>query len=270
MHPGIINGKDWVAVQNIIEKNRDKRYRAATGKQKQTIVSGLLKCKICGYPMRPRNMDKRRADGSVNYRYCCNLKEKSKGKKCNCKNISGEKLDNTIIKIIKETVIPNFEIYEELKKMTIIKDENSSNKELELLEQQYKKNEEETNKLIEKLKYLDIDLIDMVNNNLRKLKEEKENLKVQINNIRQKSSKNEVELKIKTTSDILKIIDNSFDIFEKFDLKTKRDIANLFIENIRGEGENIEINFLNTKIEKKQKELITPIINKILIAEDGN
>lgn len=261
LQPGIIDGRDWVAVQNIIEKNKDKRYRAATGKKKQTIVSGLLKCKICGSPMRPRNMDSRRADGSVNYRYCCNLKEKSKGQKCNCKNVSGEELDNKIIEIIKETFIPNSEIYEELKKMAIIKNTNSLNEELEFLEEQYKKNEDETNKLIEKLKFIDLDLMDMVNSNLRKLREEKLDLETQIKNIKQKFSKDTNNSEMKMANDILKIIDNSFNIFNKFDLKTKRDIAKLFIENMQGEGENVEIYFLNTKISEEQKRLIVPNID---------
>ena len=65
-------------------------------------------------------------------------------------------------------------------------------------------------------------------------------------------------LEIATAKDILKIIDNSFNIFNSFDLKTKRDIVGLFIENIIGNGDNIEINFLNTRIDETKKKLFIP------------
>lgn len=261
LHPGIIPSKDWIAVQILLEKNADKTYRAAANPQKQIIVSGLLKCKLCGYPMRARNMDKRRPDGTVNYRYCCNLKEKSRGKKCNSLNVSGEELDNKIIEIIKETFSPNSLIYAELKNIANNKSENTVNDELELLENEYKRIKEEINKIVEKLKYIDVDLMDMINDNLRSLKERKKELENQINNLKVSNNNINTNLEMKTAKDVLKIIDNSFDIFDTFDLKVKRDIANLFIESIYGNGEDIEINFLNTKLDECKKKTLIPTAN---------
>ena len=37
---------------------------------------------------------------------------------------------------------------------------------------------------------------------------------------------------MQTAKDLLKVVDNSFNIFHTFDLKTKRDIVGLFIENL--------------------------------------
>ena len=208
--------------------------------------------------MRPKNMDKRKSDGTVNYSYYCSLKEKSRSKKCNGLNVSGKKLDNKITDIIKETFVPNSEIYNELKKMAIYKNQNTQNEELKLLNSAYKKNQEETEKLVEKIKYIDIDLIDMINNSLRKLKEQKQELEAQINELKGKNINYNTNLEIATAKDILKIIDNSFNIFNSFDLKTKRDIVGLFIENIIGNGDNIEINFLNTRIDETKKKLFIP------------
>lgn len=263
LQPGIISGKEWVAVQLLLEKNADKRYRAVGYPQKQTIASGLIKCKHCGSYMRPRNMDKRREDGTVNYRYYCQLKEKSRGQKCNCKNVSGEKLDNKIVEIMKETFVPNSDVYEELKKMSIPKNDNNMNEELELLEKEYIKKQEEIDKIVEKLQYIDIDLIDIVNNNLRKLKEQKLELEKQIEQIKSNFKSSTCSLEVHTAKNILKIIDNSFKIFDFFDLKTKRDIAGLFIESIYGDGEDVEINFLNTKIDETKKILFVPTFTKV-------
>lgn len=263
LQPGIISGKEWVAVQLLLEKNADKRYRAAGYPQKQTIASGLIKCKHCGSYMRPRNMDRRREDGTVNYRYYCQLKEKSRMQKCHCKNVPGEKLDSKIIEIIKETFVPNSAVYEELKKMTIQKSDNDINEEIELLEKENIKKQEEIDKVVEKLPYIDIDLIDMINMNLRKLKDQKQELEKQIEHIKSNSKSSTDSLEVHTAKNILKIIDNSFKIFDFFDLKTKRDIAGLFIESIYGDGDDIEINFLNTKIDEVQKILFVPTFMKV-------
>ena len=67
---------------------------------------------------------------------------------------------------------------------------------------------------------------------------------------------------MQTAKDLLKVIDNSFDIFHTFDLKTKRDIVGLFIEKMYGDGENIEIFLLNTKLEDSKKKFFIPTISK--------
>lgn len=259
LHPGIIDGKEWVAVQMLIEKNADKKYRAAINVKTNTIATGLLRCKRCNSLMRPKNMGKAK-DGVVNYRYCCNLKEQSRGHKCQSLNV-GNAIDDKILEVMKTTFVPNSAVYEELKKIATIKSTDNSNNELEFLQNAYNKNQEETEKLVEKLQYIDIDLMDMINYKLRELKEQKKNLETQIANIKNKS-KIQDNSEMQTAKDLLKIINNSFDIFQAFDLKTKRDIVSLFIEKIYGDGENIEIYLLNTKLEDSKKKFFIPTISK--------
>lgn len=260
LHKGIIAGKEWVAVQMLIEKNADKKYRAALSVKTNTLATGLLRCKHCNSLMRAKNMGRAYKDGSINYRYCCTLKEKSRGHKCQSLNV-GNEIDNKILEILKTTFIPNTEVYEELKKMATIKSTDNSNSELEFLQNAYNKNLEETEKLIEKLQYIDIDLMDMVNCKLRELKEQKQNLENQIANIKSRGKIKDTS-EMQTAKDLLKVIDNSFDIFHTFDLKTKRDIVGLFIEKMYGDGENIEIFLLNTKLEDSKKKFFIPTISK--------
>ena len=262
LHQGIIDGRDWVAVQMLIEKNADKKYRAAILKKTNTIVTGLLRCKRCNSLMRAKNMGKADKDGNAYYRYCRNLKEKSRGHKCQSLNV-GSEIDNKVFEIMKNTFVPNSEIYKELQKIASIKNNDNSNSELEFLQNAYNKNKEEIDKLVEKLQYIDIDLIDMVNYKLRELKEQKQNLETQIANIKNKTKINN-NSEMQTAKDLLKVIDNSFDIFHTFDLKTKRDILGLFIEKIYGDGENIEIYFLNSQIGESKKKFFIPTISSDL------
>ena len=265
LHPGIIEGKRWIAIQMLLEKNANKCYRAAGYPKKQTIVAGLIKCKECGSYMRPRNMDKKRKDGTVNYRYSCVLKEKSCGQKCNSKNVIGEKLDNQIIKIIKEVFVPNIEIYKELMNMSIKNEENSKHDELKKIQVELQKKNLEIQNVISKLKYIDVDIIDIINTNLKKLKLEKEELNKKIKRIKKEEIKDFIkdQIEIKTTKDICKIIDLSFKTFELFDLKTKRDIARIFIEKIYGFNDHVEIIFSNTKINELQKKTFIPTYQKL-------
>lgn len=260
LQEGIIPGKEWIAVQKLLEKNIDKCYRAVDHTKKQSIVSGLIRCSICGAYMRPRNIDKKRLDGSVNYRYCCKMKEKSRGLKCKGLNVNGEILDKQIIHIIKEASVPNLEIYKELQKMTI--QEKVSNEELDFLEKSYKKNQEEIQNLVEKMKYIDIDLIQIINNNLRKLKEKKKELETKIASLQAKQKDDNRSLKTNTKQDILDIINHSFSVFDTFDLKTKRDITRLLIEDILGNGQEIEINFSTIPIDETSKELLSTLATK--------
>lgn len=190
LHQPIIEAKEWINTQILLEKNSAQRYRRASNPKKQTIVSGLIKCKNCGAYMRPKNIDKKRSDGSVNYRYCCQLKEKSKGEKCKSKNVNGEEIDNEIIKVIERIFIPNSYIFNELKKLSF---------------------SQESNPLY-----------------------------------------NEISQNIK------QILDDSFNIFDFFDLKTKRDIASFFIEEIYANGEEVEIILTNKEIDEFQKKFFIP------------
>ena len=104
--------------------------------------------------------------------------------------------------------------------------------------------------------------MDMVNSKLRELKEQKQNLEYQIANVKSRGKIKDTS-EMQTAKDLLKIIDNSFNIFQTFDLKTKRDIVGLFIEKIYGDGENIEIYMLNTKLEDSKKKFFIPTISKV-------
>lgn len=260
LHPGIISGKEWVNVQMILERNASKSYRAVGHPKKQSIASGLIRCKECGSYMKPRNTGTFKSDGTINYNYYCILKEKSRGQKCSAKNVKGNLLDEKIFEILKDTFVPNSEIYQELKKISIQKCNGDNSDELLYLQSEYNKINEQLDKLIEKLKYIDLDLIDMVNQELRKLKEKKNKLEEEIRELKNNKKSISKIVESKTASDILKILDNCFNIFNDFDLKTKRDISNLFIESIYGNGDEVVINLLKTTIEENKKKLFIPTV----------
>ncbi len=258
LHKGYVTGKEWVQVQELLEKNKDKSYRASVNNTNETVLSGILRCKKCGNKMIPKS-NRQNKDGTTTYYYVCREKDRTRRINCNSHNVKGNELDNNFIKILKDIFVPNSAVYQELKNMAF----NSNQKEditaeIETLKKEYEKNEKEIKDLAEKIKYIDISVIDIINQELIKAQNKKEELKNKIKNLENSRSDNK-QINTKSSKGakyILNIINNCFDIFQTFDLKSKKDILKLLIESAYGEGETIEINLLNTKIPENQKKMI--------------
>ena len=163
-HKGFIDGKDWINTQTTINMNKQMSYRKP---QKNTaLLTGIIMCKKCGSPMRPRLCNNRfDENGDVKYVYSCTLKEKSRGHKCKGKNINGNKADKLLIQEIKKLIAPNEKICNELKKIINTKTSIvNENEEFIYLKAKYdkkqsemkKKQEKDRKKFIEKNNFIDI------------------------------------------------------------------------------------------------------------------
>lgn len=98
-HPGLISGRDWVRVQESLERNRSKGYRKP--RSNDALLTGLIFCR-CGSRMYPKLTKRLDADGKPIYSYLCKLKENSRGSRCNVRNAAGNLLDAAIIDQIKD------------------------------------------------------------------------------------------------------------------------------------------------------------------------
>lgn len=88
-HEGFIKSKTWIQVQNIIKNRKNLSKR---GTKSSSLLSGILKCNICGAYMRPQSYQK---NGS--FYYVCEKKEISRRQLCNAKNIRGDIFDKEFI-----------------------------------------------------------------------------------------------------------------------------------------------------------------------------
>lgn len=91
----------------------------------------------------------------------------------------------------------------------------------------------------------------------RNLKNKNEKLKNKLKELSEHESEKQYKLtrEAKTAKFVLDIIDNCFNVFEKLDLKYKKDLMNIFIESAYGNGDKVEINLLNTNIEESRKKV---------------
>ena len=98
-HPGLIPGRDWIRVQEALERNKSKAYRKP--RSNEALLTGLIYCR-CGSRMYPKLTKRFNADGEPIYSYLCRMKDRSHGSRCNVRNANGNVLDAGIVEQIKQ------------------------------------------------------------------------------------------------------------------------------------------------------------------------
>lgn len=245
-HKGIIDGKDWVEVQNILEGNKNKRYRMP-GKNK-ALLSGIIRCSHCGSFMRPKLRTSFYKDDEVRFVYMCELKEKSRKGKCQCKDAPGNENDEQVIKAIKDVVKPSSTFYQKLKKaindnFNKIDDEN---KEINILRNQYHKTEQEISNLIDRMKYVDVSIVSELSSEIVKLKEKNVEIENNIAKLNQLSTTSTFDSK-EQAKIVLSTIDNFVPNFDNLDILQKRTLIKMLISSVETNGEDVIINFVGSR-----------------------
>lgn len=98
LHPGMIPGKVWAAVQESLERNKSKAYHRP--RSNEALLTGLLYC-TCGSRMYPKLSQRKTPDGKQVYTYVCKMKERSRRTVCYSKNVNGNIIDMAVIQEIK-------------------------------------------------------------------------------------------------------------------------------------------------------------------------
>lgn len=225
-HKPIIDGKIFITTLNILSMNDNKRYRKMNNTP--SISSGLIKCSNCNTNMRPKIRSHK--ENGIIFDYICELKEKSKKKLCQAKNINGCLLDDIILKDILSLDINTNKFLKSLKNTF----KTRKNNELKELIAKKNKNNTIINNLIDKIKYLDIEIIKSINDEIKELKKENETIE---RKIYQLSSVKKVNISAKELLSIYKRYIN------KLDTKTKKYYADLLIDSVKANNEMIIINY---------------------------
>lgn len=245
-HKGIVSGKEWVEVQEILDENSDMKYRKPS--VSNCILSGILRCAHCGSFMRAKLRNNLVDEfGRRKFDYMCELKDKSKKQKCQCKNINGLEADDLVLEEIKKIAVPTSKFYKALKNISLntFNKDDKQNEEIKTLKATIRKNEKDIALLLDKIKYVDIELLDDISNEIKKLKTTNAELESQI---KQATNYNYDEVNDKETADLLlNVLDTYFQSFDMLDLNTKRNMIKLLVSSITTDGEDITINFIGSR-----------------------
>ncbi|MCL2841858.1 MAG: recombinase family protein [Oscillospiraceae bacterium] len=251
-HQGFIPGKIWVEVQGILERNSDMKYRKPS--TSNAVLSGILRCSHCGTFMRPKLKNKTIDEqGRKRFDYMCELKDKSKKDKCQCRNINGLEADDLVLAEIRKLVIPTSKFYQALKKLSsdAFNKDYRDNQELKTLKSLIYKNETNISLLLDRIKFVDVSLIDELSKEIKELKEANNQLGKQVKALTNNSYD---EISDKETAELLlSIIDTYLTSFDTLDLNSKRTMIKLLVSSITSDGENVTLNFLGARNTKGEK-----------------
>ncbi|WP_125152418.1 recombinase family protein [Clostridium rectalis] len=234
-HEGIINGKEWVYVNNKIQENSQKKFKSRSSTT-ALLNGGIIKCAKCKSNFIISHAYKN--GERIRHYYVCSGKSYSYGAKCTIKNINGKKADKLIMDYIKE-LNTNTELLNSLynKNRNEI-EENNDIKSCNDIKQKISKYKNDIDKLTEKLiftentlasKYI-IEKIDKLGN---KITEEEKKLRIyeiKIQNIKYKN------INLETIKDYIKYLIKNIDILEVEE--KQRLIKNIF-SKIVWDGENL-------------------------------
>lgn len=150
-HQGVIEGKDWIKAQRILEQNKSKSYRKP--RSNVALLSGLLICGNCGEFMRPKLSKRLNTKGEPIYTYLCSMKERSRCHVCNMKNCNGNIMDADIVNQLKALSEDGSEFIRNLEqsKRVIMGNRESYDAEVEKLEADIDANENEIKALVSAL-----------------------------------------------------------------------------------------------------------------------
>ncbi len=245
-HKGIIAGKDWVKVQNILKINEDKNYRKPI--KNNSILVGIMHCQNCNSLMRAKLKQNKTANGNLRFDYICDLKMKSKGEKCDCKNVNGNEVDNLIIESMKKIAKPTKEFYQAISEILTSNEYNyqSKNNEVQILKHNYKKNDNEINNLINRLASVDAEMFEILQTKIKNLKAKNKKIIDNMEKIKQDNP-----FQIINDQEIAKIafaiLNKYINKFAELDIMDKRNLIKLFVSKVRTDGKNIYIDLIGSE-----------------------
>lgn len=249
-HNGVVDGATWVKVQELLLANGDKRYRKPT--KNNALLSGLIRCAKCGSYMRPKLKTTYTQSGDLRFDYMCELKEKSRKQKCDCKNVNGNEVDKLVMEEVKKLIEPNSSFRKRLSQLAKNKINTASKDSIELqaLEKTYSKNQTAIENLLDRIKFIDVALIEDITKEIKKLKADNQAIEKRIAEIKDIGSNN---INTENQAQIVEnIIETYFTTFDELDLPRKRSLLRLLISSVEVNENELEVNLLGVRNEKPQ------------------
>lgn len=230
-HIGIIDPDLWLDVQNSLD-DCSKLEKRRLGTSEKALLSGILKCSVCGSPMRV-TYGRIKKNGERIYYYMCTRKARYGKAICSNPNAPGVELE---LKILSE-------IYEFNKEDLIIeynKVQDSlvpSSKKLGVLSKDIIQIQMKIKNLLSTLSLSDSRVSEYILMEIEKLDKDKQKLMVEVEDI--KNTKMQLGINI----DELANINNVYNILDT--IAEKRKLMESFIETIYWNGHNytVDINY---------------------------
>lgn len=235
-HKGIVTGKTWVKVQEMLEDNKPSPNRVKAHND-YSLLSGMIYCTQCGSKM----FAKFRSNNADLFDYICNSKMRGGLDLCNCQNLNGQQTDDMVCEYLLDYTNENSNIYKLLENLKRSFQNEIKSNPIQEIDTKIKKLDDQIDNLIKTLSYSDLDpsLIQRINEQVSKLdsevkmlNEEKLNLESSVNILSDKS----IQLDV-----ISKALSSLKDNFKDLTVYEKRNLIRLLIQKIEWDGQDLHI-----------------------------
>ncbi len=244
-HKGIVTGKEFVYVQQLLAGNRSKGDNFRDTKNSVALLSGLLYC-TCGHLMRPKNYPASRVTqkGERTFAYRCPYKDLTHRERCDNKNVHGNTLDEAVSREVTALAGPDagmVPMLEELQKQ-IASAYDGAGAGTRFMEQEYDRKKSEIRKLVASIKQLDAGSVSVqyINEEIQRLDGECAALAKRMKAVQEETEHEKTEV----TDPVREISAKPGDfskVFEQLSILQKRDFLRQIIEKVVWDGETAHI-----------------------------
>lgn len=247
-HRGIISGKDFAKIQDMLVRNRAKGEGWRKVQNPVALLSGILYCS-CGHLMRPKNYSSKQVTekGERKFSYLCPYKDLTHGEQCSVPNVQGNTLDELVCREVLRYAEENSNIHKAIETAMermehTVKDSVTS---ADLLEQEIQKKKKEVQNLIHVLATSgtggtsDDSFVRQIRQEIQKLNEEcamleKERSEMSTESMGVQGNRKQLEFLLEQLSTFEKLFD-SLSVLEK------REYLRMILDKVVWDGEQAHI-----------------------------
>lgn len=254
-HKGIIDSTTWLRVQAILESNKDKKVkRLGTGADNTALLTGVLKCSICGSNMMVKHGHKSKTEENKRYEYyVCSSKNNSRGKKCANKNIRVDRLDKIVSEqlIAYDTGFLREQLHDLLDTSTSLDKKNNTSNKINILKSEIESKETAISNLVKQLSAAtNENVVNYIMQEVNKLSDEVSKLKINLDNT--VSEKKTFNFDIDNLNIILESLDRFSSTYNSLtDISQKRLMIQTILNKVIWDGENYNARLVILEDKKK-------------------
>lgn len=242
--PGIIDSDTWIKVQKQFEEN--KGTFPNLGKTNNALLTGKLKCSICGHNMVVIHGSVSKKTGKRFFYYTCSMKRRSQSSLCISKNVKVDEIENAVLIELEKLSCNREQFLEDLKKKNPLrlKDTTLSAKK-SILSKEIKEKKIQIDKLVDRLS-LDNSIADILIDKIKKLREEIKNCQTDIDNINCDIECNNTE---QLNLNFIEIILSKCTDIRKMSSEDQKIYINLIVDSIYYDGNinSVVLNFIGSE-----------------------
>lgn len=239
-HKGLITGKNWVTVQEILKNNIPTGEKPAMMHNSYSLLSGIIYCSQCNSRMFAKQRSKK-GRSQEQYDYICNSKLRGGRELCNCKNLNGRQADTLVYESLLQYTNENTNIFPLLEKLKRDLQRQVHKDSGKVLEDKIKQCTSEINNLISTLSHenLGAAFVSLVNEKIRKLDEELTSLKKEQATLNKEEA--DTSLKESLMDEMAQSLSNLKDSDKTMLIEEKRTLIRQMIQKIIWDGTNLDI-----------------------------